>query len=405
MNSIHRKSSRSFGVVASLAFLIGIFVLFSLTSAVGAQAPVPKSGERLISLHDNGRERGILTKATTLREAFAEAGVLLDPNDIVEPGLDETLVASNYDVNLYRARPVTVVDGTVRQKVMSAYQTPKQIAQHAGITLQDEDIATVESSPSIVEEGAGVKMSIDRATEFTFVLYGKKMQAYTQAATVGEMLAQKSITLGVDDGLSLALETPITTGITLELWRNGKQTLTEEQDVAFAVEKVQDADRPIGYKQIKSAGVPGKRTVTYEIEVRDGKEVARKEIQSLTTKEPVKQVEIIGVKSTGGLSKAKGVYFFKDSQGVVHRETYYDLPMSRVMANCGAGGLYSVRADGTKVDKSGYVIIAANLNRYPRCSVVETSLGPGKVYDTGGFAAVHPDGFDLATDWSNNDGN
>lgn len=405
MNSIHRKSSRSFGVVASLVFLIGIFVVFSLTSVVGAQTPVPKNGERLISLHDNGRERGILTKATTLREVFAEAGVPIDPNDIVEPGLDETLVASSYDVNLYRARPVMVVDGAVKQKVMSAYQTPKQIAQHAGITLQDEDIATIESSPSIVEEGAGVKMSIDRATTFTFVLYGKKMQAYTQAATVGEMLAQKSITLGVDDGLSLPLETRITTGIVLELWRNGKQTLTEEQDVAFSVEKVQDADRPIGYKQIKSAGVPGKRTVTYEIEVRNGKEVARKEIQSLTTKEPVKQVEVIGVKSMGGLSKAKGVYFFKDSQGVLHRETYYDLPMSRVMANCGAGGLYGVRADGAKVDKGGYVIIAANLTRYPRCSVVETSLGPGKVYDTGGFAAVHPDGFDLATDWSNNDGN
>jgi len=27
-----------------------------------------------------------------------------------------------------------------------------------------------------------------------------------------------------------------------------------------------------------------------------------------------------------------------------------------------------------------------------------------KVYDTGGFAATHPDGFDLATDWSRVDG-
>ena len=31
-------------------------------------------------------------------------------------------------------------------------------------------------------------------------------------------------------------------------------------------------------------------------------------------------------------------------------------------------------------------------------------MGPGKVYDTGGFAARYPHGFDLATDWTNNDG-
>ena len=77
--------------------------------------------------------------------------------------------------------------------------------------------------------------------------------------------------------------------------------------------------------------------------------------------------------------------------------------MSVVMGYCGGGG-YSVRADGVKVDKDGYVLVAANLSRYPRCSIVETSLGTGKVYDTGGFAANNPEQFDLATDWSNHDG-
>jgi hypothetical protein len=74
------------------------------------------------------------------------------------------------------------------------------------------------------------------------------------------------------------------------------------------------------------------------------------------------------------------------------------------MQACGQGGYYTVRVDGVKVDRDGYAIIAANYGRYPRCSIVETSVGPGKVYDTGGFAAVHPDGFDIATDWSRADG-
>jgi hypothetical protein len=104
------------------------------------------------------------------------------------------------------------------------------------------------------------------------------------------------------------------------------------------------------------------------------------------------------------LIASKGAQVFVDGIGVAHRETYYDLPMNIVIGSCGAGGTYKIRSDGAKIDQDGYVLVAANLNSYPRCTIVETSLGPGKVYDTGGFAAVHPYGFDLATDWTNYNG-
>jgi len=104
------------------------------------------------------------------------------------------------------------------------------------------------------------------------------------------------------------------------------------------------------------------------------------------------------------LTKAKGAQVFVDSGGVAHRETYYDLPMNIVIGACGPGGSYTIRYDGAKIDQDGYVLVAAGLSAYPRCTVVETSMGPGKVYDTGGFAQRHPYGFDLATDWTNYDG-
>ena len=60
--------------------------------------------------------------------------------------------------------------------------------------------------------------------------------------------------------------------------------------------------------------------------------------------------------------------------------------------------------DGVKIDQDGYVMVAADLSRYPRCSIVETSLGAGKVYDTGSFVASNPEQFDIATDWTNRNG-
>lgn len=393
----------SAGIVAAFLLIVaGAFSLFVIPQVQAASQE--SSGKRLITIHDRTQEKVILTHATSVKDALKDAGVALDQNDAVEPGLTQELVDNNYYINIYRARPVLVTDGIVRQKIMTPYQTADKIAKDAGIELNDADKTTLAPAENIVADGAGLELRIDRATPFTLVLYGKITTAYTQAQTVGAMLQEKNITLSANDEVSLPEDTPITPGMVVSLWRNGKQTVTEEKSVDFEVEKVHDTARPVGYREVQTPGVQGKRTVTYEVEIQGGREISRKEIQSVVLQAPKKQVEIIGAKPGNGLTKAKGVYMFTDSKGVTHRETYYDLPMNIVMQNCGGGGEYTIRADGAKIDKDGYVLVAAHLGRYVRCSIVETSLGLGKVYDTGSFTSKHPDGFDVATDWTNNNG-
>ena len=389
-------------LLAAVTGLVTVFLGLFFVQQAKADSTVPESGKRLLSVHDQGVDRGLLTRATTLREAFREARIAIDPNDRVEPDLDDKLVASNYEVNVYRARPVTIVDGETRVKVMSPYRTAKQIASEAGIALHDEDIAEMTTNTDVVGQGMGVQLTITRATKFTLGLYGKKTTAYTQAKTVADMLKEKGITLAGDDTVSVKRDAPITPGMTVAIWRDGAQTVTEEQPIPFAVQKVLDMDHPIGFHQIKAKGIPGKRLVTYVVVMKDGKEIERRQIQNVVGSQPKTQVELVGNKPVNPLSKSKGAGYFTDSQGISHRETYYDLPMNMVMGACG-GGTYTIRADGAKVDRDGYILIAANYARYPRCSVVETSMGLGKVYDTGGFVAHHPDGFDLATDWTNYD--
>jgi uncharacterized protein YabE (DUF348 family) len=298
MRSLSRTPTIPYGPIAALLCLVVLvfgIILATRAHAESQQAAVA-SGQHLITLHDNGQDHGFLTSAGTLREAFKAANVQIDSSDLVEPSLDETLVAAHYDVNVYRARPVTVVDGSLRTKILSPYQTPEQIVDHANIVLQDEDRTVVSANDDMVSQGAGLQVTVDRATPFTFVLYGKKINAFTQGETVAEMLKQKNVKLAANDMLSLPATTPITAGMTVELWREGKQTISVDEDVAFTTEKTQDADRELGYKEVKTPGVAGKRTVSYEIEMRNGVEISRQEIQSVTTKEPVKQVEVVGAK-------------------------------------------------------------------------------------------------------------
>lgn len=360
---------------------------------------------RLVTFHDRGGERVILTHANSVQDALQEAGIVVAPEDIVEPELDSQLIATSYMVNIYRARPVIVVDGAVRQKVMTAAQTPDDIVADADIAkLHDEDKTAFTASNDITADGASTILTVDRAVPFTLQLYGTPTQTFSHAKTVGEMLKQKGVKLSAQDAISVDETAPLTAGMLVAIWRNGAQTATIEEPIAFSVRKVLDTDQPIGYHKIQTQGTNGRKSVTYEITAQHGRELGRKVIQTVTLEQPKEQIEVVGAKTgPNALTRSKGAQQFTDSKGVTHRETYYDLPMNVVMNACG-GGNYTIRSDGAKIDKDGYILIAAHLGNYPRCSVVETSMGPGKVYDTGGFVTKHPHGFDLATDWTNNDG-
>jgi len=382
-----------------------LFVVSIATFGLSASAQADNDSRRLITVYDRGVAQVFLTNEKTIGAALKAKSIELDARDTVEPSIKEELIASDYKVNIYRARPVVVIDGATRIKTISPYQTAQQIAEDVGITVYDEDIATLKPLTDYVNDGAGLQLTILRAKILTLDLYGKRTEIRTNATTVGEMLGEKGIVLGEKDRVSLPKETLITQGMEIRVWREGKQTVSIDQEIPVSSQIVYDADRPLGYRAVQTKGIPGIRSVTYQLEVKDGVEISRVEIANLVTRTPTSQTEVIGLRNDGaGLTKSRGAQYWTDSKGVSHRETYYDLNMRVVMQACGQGGQYSVRPDGAKVDAQGYVIIAANYGNYPRCSLVETSLGTGRVYDTGGFAARHPTGFDLATDWSNPDG-
>lgn len=82
-------------------------------------------------------------------------------------------------------------------------------------------------------------------------------------------------------------------------------------------------------------------------------------------------------------------------------ETYYNLPMDGVIEKMAQKGYhydYWIRADGVKM-YGKYIMLAANLDIYPRGTVLKTTLGLGLVCDTGIYIHEDPYQIDIAVNW------
>ena len=313
-----------------------------------------------VTIHDDGKRTIIkTTPGKTVREILEKMNVIINSTDSVEPGMDEIVDADNYHINIYRSYPAMVIDGGSEKYIMTSSHDPKSIVMDAGITVYDGD-------------------EIELVTDDRFLEVGVA---------------------------------PI-----YRLIRNGGRNVTIEEEIPFEETKVKDFDLAPGEMAVRQPGELGRKEKVYNVLYVDGEEVERTLVSERVIKEPVTKITAIGASKIEQrpLTPSMGRNYYtttgSSGQTVERQETYYDLDMSGVMSlargweGCSHSGHYSVREDGAKVDDDGYVLVAANLGRYPRCSVVETSLGAGKIYDTGTFAAGNPEQFDLATDWTNRNG-
>lgn len=311
-----------FAVIAGFCILIALVLATNTTGRLSAQNP----NERVVTVYDGESELTFVTTATTVKQALEKSGTAIGTSDAVEPGLDTPLIASNYHLNVYRARPVLVIDGEKRETVLSPYKSAKQIAEKAGLGLHAEDTATVERVDDVLSDGAAAqKIVIDRAVPLKLDLYGMPSEIRTQAGTVGELLKEKGVELGPQDGTSYPTGQHIVAGMTLSVWRDGKQTTTEEQAIQFPIRQIKDKDREIGYKEVKTPGKPGKKMVTFEVEMKSGKIISRKEVQSVVIVQPVEQVEVVGAKPKGAYTtpseNEKIAWNFFIAQGFTREQT------------------------------------------------------------------------------------
>lgn len=284
-------------VIPVVTFMLLFFVSCAAFVALGGET-IGASDSKVVKLYVDGQTRIVPTRAQTVGDVLQKTGVELHEGDIVEPAKDSQIVSQDFNINVYRAKPVTIIDSD-NQKITTKVieSSPAGMAKEAGVQLYPEDNVTVAAPDDALKQGViGASIIVDRATPANINLYGENIAARTHATTVGELLAEKNIKAIEGDTVTPAPNTPLTKNMQVFITSFGKQVTNVEEEIPIPVEEVSDANMPAGTTSVKEPGSVGRKVVTYEIELQNGKEVGRRMIQEVVAVEPVKKVVAKGTK-------------------------------------------------------------------------------------------------------------
>ena len=200
----------------------------------------------------------------------------------------------------------------------------------------------------------------------------------TTSSLIGEETKVYAKSNGTDENILMRVDT-----------KNGTEELKEEFE-----KQIQDIEKESSKKQDEPKSV--EEMIMEQPDLLNDVQFIQNNYNVVTQIVYSKPSFLQYISNVNALTASGGVYY-----GPSGKETYYNLNMSGVidiMRGMGNNDAYWIREDGAKM-LGDYVIVAADLNKYPRGTIVDTSIGKGIVCDTGSFTQNSDTQLDIATDW------
>lgn len=284
-------------IVPVITFLCLFIVSMIGVIFLSGGSTVGPSDSRIVTVYVDNQKQTLPTRAKTVADLLGRLDVKVNEGDVVEPSLDSPIIEDNFNVNVYRSRPVMIIDHDKKIVVNSADQSPRIAARNAGIVVYPEDDVVPEAPEDLLEEGVvGERYIINRATPITLILYGNVSTIRTRTQTVDELLKEKKIKVSTSDTLAPAASTPLRADMKIAITRQGQQIATSEEEIASPIEYNDDPNTMRGSTVVKELGSPGKKVVTYEIKTENGIEVSRVKLQEVITIQPQRKLIVRGTK-------------------------------------------------------------------------------------------------------------
>jgi uncharacterized protein YabE (DUF348 family) len=293
--SRHPYAVPVFTFIALFVITVGVYFIVSPN-----QQDAAASTEEIVIISHDHEQQIVPSREKTVGALLKKLNIQLGQDDVVEPAQNTPIDQAEFRINIYRAVPVEIVDGTQKTFTYSAATTPRSIVEQAGVTLYPEDNVATTPSENFLSDGAiGEQVTINRATPVNLNLYGTPLTIRTHATTVGQLIKQENIHLAASDQVLPNAAAPITAGAQIFIVRNGTKIISSTQTIAMPVQTIQDSTLAFGTSAVRQQGSAGQEVITYQQNLQNGIVVGQTAIQTVVTQQPVTEIVVEGTSLSG----------------------------------------------------------------------------------------------------------
>ncbi|MFD8465205.1 ubiquitin-like domain-containing protein [Streptomyces cyaneofuscatus] len=222
--------------------------------------------DKAVRLDVDGTPRTLHTFADDVTELLADEGVTVGAHDHISPAPGTELDHGD-QVTVRYGRPVDLTLDGHHRRVWTTADTVAGALRAFGVRAEG---AYLSASPSARIARTGLTLTVRTERTVTFMADGQERTLRTNAATVGEALAQAGITLHGLDATSVDPGSFPRDGQTVSVLRITDTREVHEESVPYAVERSEDPELFRGVERVERAGRNGVRRVTYAVRTVNG---------------------------------------------------------------------------------------------------------------------------------------
>jgi uncharacterized protein YabE (DUF348 family) len=248
--------------------------------------------DRSVTLRVDGVTQTVHTHAADVAGMLRVAGVDVGDHDVLTPE-PSTPLRRGAEVVLDRGRHLTLtVDGKTRKEWVTA-RTIREALEDLGL---DRGRLRLSASRSARVPLAGFAVRVNTEKTVTLVADKRTERVTTYAATVDELLVERSIELVGKDLTEPAKDASLTSGGTVRVRRITVKNAVETVTVPAPVTRKSDGDLMLDQKKVLEAGRAGKVERTVEYLYADGVLAKTNVLSTKTIVAPQPKVLVAGSK-------------------------------------------------------------------------------------------------------------
>lgn len=197
-------------------------------------------------------------------------------------------------------KDITVVINGKETKILTFKKTLVKALVANNITIGAKDKIDASLDSKIYKNEV---INVKRAVNVKVTVDGKELAILSSEDSIASMLKAEGVTVRDHDKLSIDKAASLTDGMKLEIIRVDTKVLTDTSTISYGTVVKPDNSLSNTQKRVIRDGKEGEKTTSSSVTYENGKEVARKVLYEVVSKQPVDKIVVLGTYPTMPVSR------------------------------------------------------------------------------------------------------